>query len=106
MSMTHLRDEPLEWVRLDRCSDEPRPSGGAFIQYRFAACHAAEQLHQVPDLDAFERAHGILDFAADAFVGAAGHEPVEFLDRILPREWMGSEARVILNLVLDHSVVL
>src|SRR5271155_6287606 len=67
---------------------------------------AVEQCHQVPNLDVFERMHGILDLPAQPLVSAAGYEPVELFDGVLPSERMGSEARVVLNLVLDHHPVL
>jgi hypothetical protein len=70
------------------------------------ACHTAKQRHQACNLNAFERMHGILDLPAQPFVGATGDEPIELRDRVFPCERMGSEARKILNLVLDHLTVL
>src|SRR5579859_7139817 len=62
----------------------------------------AEQFREIPDLNALERTHGILDFAAQPEIDSAIDESVEFLDRVLPCEWMGSEAGIVLNLMVDH----
>jgi hypothetical protein len=59
-----------------------------------------QQFHQVSDLDGFERTHGALDLAAKARVEAAGDELVELLNRVFPCEGVGSEARVVLDLML------
>jgi hypothetical protein len=67
-----------------------------------ARLELAQQFRQVSDLDGFERTHGALDLPAEARVEAAGHDLVELLDRVFSREGMGSEARVVLDLVLDH----
>ena len=67
-----------------------------------ARLELAQQFHQVSDLDGFERTHGVLDLPGEARVEAAGHDLVELLDRVFSREGMGSEARVVLDLVLDH----
>jgi hypothetical protein len=66
----------------------------------------AKQLHQVLDLDAFERTYRILDFAAEPLVDAVGDQAVELFDRVVPREWMGSKAGIVLNFVLDYIPVL
>jgi hypothetical protein len=63
-------------------------------------------LHQVPNLDVFERTHGILDLARESPIDAVGDEPVELLDGVFPGERTGSEARKILNLMLDYLSVL
>lgn len=47
----------------------------------------------------------MLDLPAQPCVDATGYEPVEFLDGFLPCERMGSETRIVLNLVLDHGPV-
>jgi hypothetical protein len=62
------------------------------------AFHTAKQRHQVRNLNAFERMHGILDLPAQPFVDATGDEPIELLDRVFPCERMGSEARKILRI--------
>ena len=49
---------------------------------------------------------GILDLGGQPLVNATGHECVELMDRVLPCERMGSEARVVLDLVFDHASVL
>jgi hypothetical protein len=53
------------------------------------ALHTAKQRHQVRNLNAFERMHGILDLPAQPFVDATGDEPIELLDRVLPCETDG-----------------
>src|SRR5580693_8115117 len=60
---------------------------------------AAEQFHQVSDLDVFERTHGILDLPAQPLISAAGHELVELLDGLLPGERPGREPWVVLHIV-------
>jgi hypothetical protein len=57
-------------------------------------------------LDTFERTNGILYFSAQNLIGATSRQPVELLDGLLPREQMGSEARIVLKLVLDNLSVL
>src|ERR1700693_855677 len=88
-------------------SSEWLPSGSSFILcLPFTASHTPEQLHQVPNLDVFKRAHRVLDLPAQPFVSAAGDKPIELLDRVFPCERMGGEAGKILNLMLDHFAVL
>src|ERR1700756_2864043 len=82
-------------------------SGSSFIWcLPLTASCAPEQLHQVPNLDVFERTHGILDLARESPIDAVGDEPVELLDGVFPGERTGSEARKILNLTLDYLSVL
>src|ERR1700751_2176517 len=68
--------------------------------------HAAQQRHQVADLNAFERAHRVLDLLAHGIVDAPRDELVEFLDLVLPGKWMGSEAGIVLHLVLERCPIL
>ena len=92
-----------------RGSNRPLSSGlclGRSVGTRRFCLDGAEQLHQVPDLDAFERTYGILDFAAEPLVDSAGDQSVKLLDLVVPREWMGSETGIVLNLVFDYIPVL
>src|ERR1700722_3945900 len=92
---------------VSNCCDSRSRQAARFAS-NCAAClpDVTEQFHQVPNPDVFHRTHGILDLVGQTVIDATGHERVELLYRVFPCEWMGSEAWVVLDLVLDHSPVL
>src|ERR1700722_2075145 len=51
-----------------------------------AATDLADQLHQFRHLNALQRAHRSLNVRAQALVGAAAYEPVEFGGYLVPRD--------------------
>ena len=53
--------------------------------------YATKQLHQILDLDAFQRAHRLLDLAREIVVNVISDEAIKFIDSVLPGNGMRSE---------------